>query len=91
MKTYDGLNLGDLVAPNDEYENHLTSSRPSIWGPIDFFWVENKVGMIIKIQADDRGDGIMNYYLIQGCHNREWFDSEHVYALKVVNQIDEIR
>ncbi len=91
MKTYNGLNLGDLVAPNDEYENHLTSSRPSIWGPIDFFWVENKVGMIIKIQEDDRGDGIMNYYLIQGCHNREWFDSEHVYALKVVNQIDEIR
>ena len=91
MKTYDDLNLGDLVSPNDEYENHLSSSRPSIWGPIDFFWVENKVGMIIKIQEDDRGDGIMNYYLIQGCHNREWFDSEHVYALKVINQIDEIR
>ena len=91
MKTYDGLNLGDLVSPNDEYENHLASSSPAIWGPIDFFWVENKVGMIIKIQEDDRGDGIMNYYLIQGRYNKEWFDSEHVYALRVVNQIDEVR
>ena len=91
MNTYDVLSLGDLVAPDDEYANHLASSSPAIWGPIDFFWVENKVGMIIKIQEDDRGDGIMNYYQIQGRYNKEWFDSEHVYALEVVNQIDEVR